>query len=232
MLPSVHTSRTSRSRSPLAGSTWKLTRLTGEKSASRRMALMGSASGSRRSAGTQPRPRSTHTSISSTPSLSRVARGTSGVRISTSASASKSPALTDAHALGLETEDLGSVDVQPEHDLAEMHEDVQRVLHDPLHVRELVQHVLDLHPRRRRAVDGGQQHPAVGVAHRQREPRLERLDDQLAVGVVGGDPLVAGGELELQHEDPLANFRGAAPNAQYSRTSQGFGQRWCRLEPS
>ncbi len=50
-LPSVHSSRTSRSRSPMV-STWKFTRLTGEKSASRRIALMGSASGSRRSAGT------------------------------------------------------------------------------------------------------------------------------------------------------------------------------------
>ncbi len=49
-VPFVHTSRISRSCAPLA-STWKFTRLTGEKSESISMALMGSASGSRFSAG-------------------------------------------------------------------------------------------------------------------------------------------------------------------------------------
>jgi hypothetical protein len=76
------------------GSTLKFTRLTGEKSASSRMALMGSASGSRFSAPWYPRPRSMHTSISSAPSLSSVASATSGFRIWTSASGSKSPAFT------------------------------------------------------------------------------------------------------------------------------------------
>jgi histidinol-phosphate aminotransferase len=51
-LPSVHSSSTSRSCPSGRLSTWKLTRLTGEKFASRTMALMGRASGSRRSAGT------------------------------------------------------------------------------------------------------------------------------------------------------------------------------------
>ena len=51
-LPSVYTSRTSRSLPAAAGSTWKFTRWTGEKSASSRIAWMGSASGSRFSAGT------------------------------------------------------------------------------------------------------------------------------------------------------------------------------------
>ena len=51
-LPSVHTSSTSRSRPSAMGSTWKFTRLTGEKSESSRIALMGRASGSRFSAET------------------------------------------------------------------------------------------------------------------------------------------------------------------------------------
>ena len=72
----------------------KFTRLIGLKLASSSNALMGSASGSRFSAAMYPRPRSTQTSISKVPSLSRVASGWSGVRISTSASGSKSPALT------------------------------------------------------------------------------------------------------------------------------------------
>src|SRR2546427_10982596 len=41
-LPSVHTSRTSRRRPSTAGSTWKFTRSTGEKSASSRIAWMAS----------------------------------------------------------------------------------------------------------------------------------------------------------------------------------------------
>ena len=58
MLPSVHTSTISRSggSSPAGavpiGSTLKFTRCTGEKSASSRIALIGSASGSRFSAET------------------------------------------------------------------------------------------------------------------------------------------------------------------------------------
>ena len=53
-LPLVHSSSTRRSAPGfrLAGSTWKFTVLTGEKSASIRSALTGSASGSRLSAGT------------------------------------------------------------------------------------------------------------------------------------------------------------------------------------
>ncbi|OGK78845.1 MAG: hypothetical protein A2X52_07115 [Candidatus Rokubacteria bacterium GWC2_70_16] len=50
-LPLVQTSRTRRSSAPPdSGSAWKLTRFTGEKSESTSMALMGRASGSRRSA--------------------------------------------------------------------------------------------------------------------------------------------------------------------------------------
>ena len=51
-LPLVHTSSTRRSSpgSCFDGSTWKFTRWTGEKFESMRMALIGRASGSRRSA--------------------------------------------------------------------------------------------------------------------------------------------------------------------------------------
>ncbi|OGK84603.1 MAG: hypothetical protein A2X53_04990 [Candidatus Rokubacteria bacterium GWA2_70_23] len=94
-LPLVQMSITSRSSVPPGtASVWKLTRLTGEKSESTSMALMGSASISRRSAAWYPRPRSTHSSISRLPSLSSVASLTSGVRTSTSASGSKCPAVT------------------------------------------------------------------------------------------------------------------------------------------
>ncbi len=50
-VPLVHSSITSRSCPPGWLSTWKFTRFTGEKSASISIALMGSASGSRFSAG-------------------------------------------------------------------------------------------------------------------------------------------------------------------------------------
>ena len=50
-VPLVHTSMMSRSCPPAWLSTWKFTRLTGEKSASISIALMGRASGSRFSAG-------------------------------------------------------------------------------------------------------------------------------------------------------------------------------------
>src|SRR2546426_11276861 len=82
-LPSPQISRRSRSCGAEVSprlSMWKFARSTGEKSASISMAWIGSASGSRFSAGWYPRPRSTHTSISRVPSLSSVARTTSGVK--------------------------------------------------------------------------------------------------------------------------------------------------------
>ena len=48
-----------------------------------------------------------------------------------------------------------------------------RVLRDPGQVRELMEYMLNLHPRRRGPGDGRQEDPAVGDAHREGEPRLE-----------------------------------------------------------
>ena len=67
---------------------------------------------------------------------------------------------------------------------------MSRVLPHAGQMRELVQHTLDLDPGRRRAGDGGQQHPAIGVADRQGEARLEGLDSDLPVGALPGEPLV------------------------------------------
>src|SRR5262249_10573053 len=50
--------------------------------------------------------------------------------------------LGHADALRLETEDLRTVQVKTEHDLAEVHQDVERVLHHAGQVRELVEDVL------------------------------------------------------------------------------------------
>src|SRR5437016_816298 len=111
--------------------------------------------------------------------------------------------LDHARALRAEPEDLRTVDVVREDHLSEVQHDVERVLRDPREMRELVEHVLDLHPRRRRAVDGRQEGAAVGDAHGQRESWLEGLDDQLAVILFLNGPVVTRGKLKLHHEDPL-----------------------------
>jgi hypothetical protein len=87
--------------------------------------------------------------------------------------------------------------------LSEVHHDVERVLRDPGQVRELVEHMLDLHPRRRGPGDGRQEDPAVGDAHREGEPRLEGLHDQLAVVLFLDSPVVPRGKLKIQQTDPL-----------------------------
>src|SRR5262249_50807877 len=115
--------------------------------------------------------------------------------------------LHGAGALRSETQDLGTVHVEREHDLAEVHHDVESVFDDTRQVRELVEDVLDLDPRRRRAVDGGQQSAPVGVADGQREAGLEQPDGELAVDAILDGPFVTGRELKLLHEDPLAELR-------------------------
>jgi len=103
------------------------------------------------------------------------------------------PGLDDRAALGAQAEDLGPVHVQREHDLAEVHHDVERVFHDTRQMRELVQDVLDLDPGRRGAVDRRQEGPAIGDADGQGEAGLEGLDGQLAVSLVLDSPIVTGG---------------------------------------
>src|SRR5439155_24282399 len=101
----------------------------------------------------------------------------------------------------------------------------ERVLRDPREMRELVEHVLDLHPRRRGAVDRRQEGAAVGDAHGQRESWLERLDDQLAVVLFLDGPVVTRWKFKLYHEDPLrgdpvcGETQGSPQAAQYTRGS-------------
>jgi hypothetical protein len=109
--------------------------------------------------------------------------------------------------------------VQHEDHLPEVHHDVECVLRDPGQVRELVEHMLDLHPRRRGPVDGRQEDPAVGDAHREGEPRLEGLHDQLTVVLFLDSPVVPRRKLEIQHADSLQHVRGL--NATVTGTGTG-----------
>src|SRR3989441_9242725 len=82
-----------------------------------------------------------------------------------------------------------------------------------------MEHMLDLHPRRRGPVDGRQEDPAVGDAHREGEPGLEGLHDQLAVVLFLDSPVVPRGKLKIQQADPLHHVRGL--NATVTRTGTG-----------
>ena len=81
----------------------------------------------------------------------------------------------------------------------------------PDQVRELVQHPLDLDPRGRGPRDGGQQHPAVGIARGQGEARLEGLDRDLPVGALPGEPFVTDWKHQLLHGFPSSEFWGGSP---------------------
>src|SRR6266446_5127923 len=213
-LPVVQTSRISRSCEAdgrARGSTWKFTRVTGEKSASISMALTGRGSGSRFSAGWYPRPCSTQTSSSRLASRSSVATTPSSVRSSTSGSRSKSRAMTVRPPLHLEPQELGPVDVHREDQLAKIENDVEDVLPHPGQVRELVQHVLDLDPGRGGAGDGGQQHPAVGGARGHGEARLEGLDGEFPVAALTDEPVVTDRKGELLHAIPPERVGGPSP---------------------
>jgi len=78
----------------------------------------------------------------------------------------------------------------------------------PGQVRELVEHMLDLHPRRRGPGDGRQEDPAVGDAHREGKPWLEGLYNQLAVVLFLDSPVVPRGKPKIQQTDPLQHVRG------------------------
>ena len=80
---------------------------------------------------------------------------------------------------------------------------LEGVLRDPGQVRELVEHMLDLHPRRRGPVDGRQEDPTVGDAHREGEPRLEGLHDQLAVVLFLDSPVVPRGSRRSSKQVPF-----------------------------
>src|SRR6185503_12329791 len=105
------------------------------------------------------------------------------------------------------------VDVEREHELAQVQDDVEGVLAHPDQVRELVQDPLDLDPGGRGPGDGRQQHPAVGIARRQGKPRLERLDGDLPVGALPGEPFVTDWKHQLLHGFPSSEFWGGSPQA-------------------
>jgi competence protein ComEC len=98
-----------------------------------------------------------------------------------------------ARSLRLEAQQLGPVHVQGEDELAEVHDDVEGVLGHALHVGELVEDALDLHPCGGRAGDRREEHPPIRVARGERQARLERLDGDLAVGTLPHEPFVTGG---------------------------------------
>ena len=75
-------------------------------------------------------------------------------------------------------------------------EDVEGVLGRAGEEGELVEHALDLDPGRGGALDGGQEDPPEGIANRQGEAGLERLDDEDAVIRLELLPLVLTGELD------------------------------------
>src|SRR6266436_691946 len=218
-LPSVHTSRTSRSLPSAAGSTWKFTRWTGEKFGVQQdrvdgqrlgLALLGRHVAA---AALDAHFHLKHAGL--------VERGERHVgREDLDVGVLLKVARRDrACPLRLQPEDLRAVDVQHEDHLPEAHHDVERVLRDPGQVRKLVEDMLDLAPRRRGPVDGRQEGPAVGDADREGEPGLEGLHDQLAVALFVDGPVVPRGKLEIQHADPLQHVRRV--NATVTRTGTG-----------
>ena len=101
----------------------------------------------------------------------------SGLRISTSAPASMSSALTCAPALLLEHHALHAVGVNAQRDLLDVEDDVGHILAHAGDRRELVQHAVDLHRLDRGALQRRQQHAAQRVAERHAEAALQRLGD-------------------------------------------------------
>src|SRR5688572_21845883 len=93
---------------------------------------------------------------------------------------------------------------------------------------ELVEDVLDLHPRGGSAMDRRQQDTAVGDTHREREAGIERLDDDLAVDGLGGVPVVTSGELQLLHADLRDRLGGRNPKARQYTKDPGAGA--CAIE--
>src|SRR5688500_17110809 len=88
---------------------------------------------------------------------------------------------------------------------------------------ELVEDVLDLHPRGGGAMDRRQQDTAVGDTYRERDAGLERLDDDLAVDRLGGVPVVTSGELQLLHADLRDRLGGRNPKARQYTKDRGAG---------
>jgi hypothetical protein len=80
--------------------------------------------------------------------------------------------------------------VKHEDHLAEVRDDIERVLGHALQMRELMKHTLDLDPGGRGPGDGREEDPAVGIANRQREARLERFHGDLAMFALMREPFV------------------------------------------
>ena len=104
--------------------------------------------------------------------------------------------LGDARAGHPEADEAAALPVELEDDPPEAREDVEGVLGRAREEGELVKDTVDLDPRRRGALDGGQEHPAEGIANRQGEAGLERLDDEDAVIRLELLPLMLTGQLD------------------------------------
>src|SRR5215471_5861166 len=76
-----------------------------------------------------------------------------------------------------------------------------------------MEHALDLGPGGGRPRDRGEEDPAIGVAHREREAGLEGLHGDLAMRAVADEPLVAGGKHKLRHQTPPGELAGDSTRA-------------------
>ena len=104
--------------------------------------------------------------------------------------------LGDPRTRRAEADQPAALPVELEDDPPEAAEHVEGVLDRAGQEGELVEHALDLDPRRGGALDGRQEHPAERVADGQGEAGLERLDDEHAVLRLELLPLVLAGELD------------------------------------
>ena len=106
-----------------------------------------------------------------------------GLRISRSAGASMSPAVTTPAALLRDMHlDLGRLAVQPADEVLEVEDDIRNVLADARERGELVRDALDLDGRDGGALERREQDAAQRVAERVAEAAVERLDPRTRRG--------------------------------------------------
>ena len=108
----------------------------------------------------------------------------SGLRISRSAGASMSPAVTAPEPRLLSHLDLGRLAVEPRDEVLQGRDDVDDVLTDAGKRRELVRDALDLDRGDRGALERREQHAAQRVAEGVAEAAVERLDHEDTAALV------------------------------------------------
>ena len=109
----------------------------------------------------------------------RFAISSSGLRISSSAGASMSAAVTTPGPFfAMCTSTSGDSPCEPRDEVLEVEDDVGDVLAHARQRRELVRGALDLHRGDGGALQRGEQHAAQRVAERVTEAAVERLDDE------------------------------------------------------